>query len=421
MNGFDFDSLRDPYAPQPGPEQREGVEVRAQELRAIARRKSTLFSALAVIVVVVAAGAAFAATRSDKHQVVVTNTTTTKAPITSTSKPTSTTKPAIAPLTSTPTTTTTPAVAPPNAESASFVSTQHGWILEHDGTVAVTTDGGHTWRPVGSLGRSDVTIRFADATHGFAFQTQDTNQPATLATDDGGATWKTLSTPWSGRVYDLAISHGTAYAVAFDNGDFRIWSSPAGNLSWTEDPITVPVGGGPVPSIQLVFSNGAGWLIEVDRIVVGGARMSTSDTWSRWTPPCATANGPASLAAWSATDLIASCDEGVWGSPPAPGTGVYTSHDAGATFQRHDAPVYGLVTAADPNDALLVTGDTIRRSVDGGRTWSTAVASATSNSGGTQPLDLGFTSNSQGFVIFANGQMVMTYDAGATWSAVTLP
>lgn len=325
--------------------------------------------------------------------------------------------------TSTTTTTTTPAVAPANAVSASFVSADHGWLVESNGDVVETTDAGATWHASGSLGRSgsSMKIRFADATHGFAFQTQDTNQPATLATDDGGATWTTLSTPWSGRVYDLAISHGTVYAVTFDNGNFRIWSSPADSLSWTEDPITIPVGGGPDPSIQLVFSNGAGWLVEVDRLVVGGAQMSTSGHWSTWTPPCSTVNGPASLAAWSATDLIASCDEGVWGSPPAPAKAVYTSHDAGATFQRHDAPVFGAVTAADPNDALLATGDTIRRSVDGGQTWTTVVGSAMSNPGGSQPLDLGFTSNTQGFVIFANGQMVMTYDSGATWSAVTQP
>ncbi len=256
-------------------------------------------------------------------------------------------------------------------------------------------------------------------TAGLRSRPTSTDSPNNLTTDDGGATWTSLDLPFPGRIYDLAISNGTVYAVAFDNGNFRIWTSPADNLSWTEDPIKVPVGGGPDPTIQLVFSNGAGWMIEVDRIVVGGAQMSTSGTWSKWTPPCATSNGPASLAAWSATDLIAACDEGVWGSPPPPAKAVYTSHDAGATFQRHDAPVYGLVAAADPNYAVLVTGDTIRRSVDGGRTWT--IVDNVTNPNAIQPSDLGFTSNSQGFVIFTNGQMVMTYDSGATWSAVTNP
>ena len=38
MSGFDFGALRDPDAPQSGPEQREGVEMRARELLTRARR-----------------------------------------------------------------------------------------------------------------------------------------------------------------------------------------------------------------------------------------------------------------------------------------------------------------------------------------------------------------------------------------------
>jgi photosystem II stability/assembly factor-like uncharacterized protein len=328
----------------------------------------------------------------------------------------------VTPSTTTTTTTRPPAVAPANAVSASFVSTDHGWLVEHDGTIAETTDSGRTWRPVGSLGVAvaNMELRFADAKRGFAVATNLADQATTLTTDDGGATWKPLEVPFSGRIYELAISRGTVYAVAFDHNaaNFRIWSSPAANLSWTEDPIKIAVGAGPVPVVQLVFSNGAGRLVEVDRTVTAGAAMSPSGQWSAWTPPCTNVNGPAKLAAWSATDLIASCDEGVWG-PPTPAKAIYTSHDAGVTFQRHPAPVYGDVTAADPNYALLVTGDTIRRSVDGGRTWT--IVDSVTNPNATEPGDLGFTSNSQGFVIFANGQMVMTYDAGATWSAVTKP
>jgi len=418
MSGFDFGSLRDPDAPEPDSHHREGVEMRARELMTRARRWRMLASGLAFVAVAATVVGVVATRESSPPKISVTNhSSTTVAPTSTTSTPT--TKPGVVATT---TTTTTPRVPLHSVVSATFVSTSRGWALDKNGNVLGTTDGGRSWHSVGSLGRSDMTIRFGDASHGFAFPSQDTNTPTNLVTVDGGATWKALNAPFSGRAYDLAISKGTVYAVAFDsNANFRIWSSPAGNLSWTEDPIKVPVGGGPVPSIQLVFSNGAGWLMEVDRVVVGGAQMSTTVHWSKWTPPCSTANGPATLAAWSATDLIASCDEGVWGSPPAPAKAVYTSHDAGATFQRRSAPVFGAVAAADPNYALLATGDTIRRSVDGGRTWTTVAGSAVSNPGDSQPLDLGFTSNTQGFVIFANDQMVMTYDAGATWSAMTQP
>jgi len=304
--------------------------------------------------------------------------------------------------------------------SASFVSSSRGWVVESNGRIEMATNTGiKRWSVVGHFPTPgpNTRIRFADASVGFGF-TPLANQ--LFRTTDSGATWTPLATPFS-NIYDLEISRGVVYAVSFDQATtkFRIWSTSAANIAWVEDPLAIPVGAGPVPSIQLVFSNGAGWLLEVDRTVVAGARMSTSGTWSAWTPPCSKANGPAFLAAWSATDLIATCDEGVWGSPPPNATAVHVSHDAGATFIRFPAPAFGAVAAADPNYAILVKGGTIRRSVDGGRTWN--VVLNVTNPNADQPSDFGFTTSAQGFVIFSNGQMFMTFDSGATWGLVTQP
>jgi photosystem II stability/assembly factor-like uncharacterized protein len=423
MNGFDFDGLRDPNAPHPGARQREGVAMRAKELQAGARRKWAIASVVAVVVIAAGVVGIVAATHKNNPEVTVTNTTTTTPKTTTTS--TTTHRPGGVPLTSAATTAPSSTVAhtPTGAVSASFVSAAHGWVLEKDGTVAETTDGGSSWHRVGSLGSaSDGKIRFADATHGFAFSGSESNPASSMATTDGGATWAPLAAPFSGTVYDLAISRGTVYAVTFDQAatKFRIWSSPAGALNWTEDPLKIPAGAGPIPSIQLVLAGNAGWLIEVDRVVVAGAKLSpTNGHWSAWTPPCKNVNGPATLAAWGPTDLIASCNEGVWGSPPAPGTAAYTSHDAGATWQRYAAPVAGAVAADDPNNAVIFAIiKASAQSSDGGRTWHAAVASINDTSGA---VDLGFTTDSQGFVIFSDGHMLMTHDSAATWSAATLP
>ncbi len=64
----------------------------------------------------------------------------------------------------------TPVSSP--AASASFISPDTGWVLEQNGTVAETTDGGRTWAPSGHVGSSDSPerrVRFADADHGFVF------------------------------------------------------------------------------------------------------------------------------------------------------------------------------------------------------------------------------------------------------------
>jgi photosystem II stability/assembly factor-like uncharacterized protein len=301
------------------------------------------------------------------------------------------------------------------------VSADHGWVLEKNGAIAETTDAGATWHRIGSVGSTtEGKIRFADATRGFAFSGSESNQTPAVTTDDGGATWTALNAPFAGVVYDVAISHGTVYAVTFDShAKFRIWSSPAGHLAWTEDPIEIPVGAGPIPSIQLVVSGSAGWLLEVDRLVVAGARLSpATGHWSAWTPPCKNVNGPAFLAAWGPTDVSATCDEGVWG-PPTRASAVYVSHDAGATFLRHTAPVFGAVAAEDPNYAVIIGMQTASaQSNDGGRTWQTAAGALDNVSGAS---DLGFTTSSQGFVIFDDGRMLMTHDSAATWAAVTLP
>jgi photosystem II stability/assembly factor-like uncharacterized protein len=72
-----------------------------------------------------------------------------------------------------------------------------------------------------------------------------------------------------------------------------------------------------------------------------------------------------------------------------------------------------------PDAAVIADNDTssLERTTDGGVTWHVV------GSGVAQQdmIDGGFTTSTQGFAIFGDGQMLMTYDAGSTWSAVTLP
>jgi photosystem II stability/assembly factor-like uncharacterized protein len=64
----------------------------------------------------------------------------------------------------------------------------------------------------------------------------------------------------------------------------------------------------------------------------------------------------------------------------------------------------------------MVTGSAgVQRTTDGGVTWH-GVFDAPLNA-----VDLGFTTPTQGFIVFSDGTMLMTYDAGATWQKVTLP
>ena len=265
--------------------------------------------------------------------------------------------------TTSPTTTTTPTkaskpfvVPPPFAVSASFVSATTGWALEQGATcgdvcdfhVVQTTNGGSTWAQVGKvrLPTYSTRIRFADPSHGFVFDAENRRAAPLRETDDGGSHWKTLKTPFQ-SISDLAISRGTIYVVGVPASPphttspafpgFRIWSSPVNPVHWTMDPLVIPAGAGPIPEQQLVLAGNGGWMINSDRGIVSGARLSpASGRWSPWTPPCGDVKESASLSASTSSDLAAVCSPGFATSSTK--TYIEFSHDAGTTFDRHLVP-----------------------------------------------------------------------------------
>jgi photosystem II stability/assembly factor-like uncharacterized protein len=353
------------------------------------------------------------------------------APASTTTTPTKTTKPVVAP--------------PPFAVSASFASAATGWALEQgtncgdvcDFQVVQTTNGGRTWAPVGDAGRLptySTRIRFADRSRGFVFDAENYRAAPLLETDDGGEHWKKLRTPFR-SISDLAISRGIVYVVGVPAATttnfpgFRIWSSPVNDLHWTVDPLAIPVGAGPVPEQRLVLAGDGGWMINSDRGIVSGARLSAaSGRWSAWNPPCRDVNGSAVLAASTNTDLVAVCSPGFATSSTK--TYIEFSHDAGTTFDRHLVPGgrFGAGGPVSPDASTAVIGQNIslRRTTDGGATWQVvkhdvSLIQQRDTLVSQAMVDFGFTTKTQGFIVYDNGLMLMTHDAGASWKQVIRP
>ncbi len=408
MSGFDFDfdALRDHLAPDPGAREREAVRARAGQLRAQSRRNRLALSSVSVVAVAALVLGIVAAQRNNRPEITVEG-----GPTSSTTAPTTTIPPNAAA-----TTTTTPPASPPSpASSATWVSPDHGWVLRQNGDVAETTDGGATWATVGHVGPSarDGRLRFANATRGYAFDRNDV-----FATTDGGRSWHLLGVPFHGAA-DLAIWNGTVYAASYDttNASVDVWTTPVDASTWTKHPTGIPIGAGPIPYTQLVLSGTKGWLLQVDRDIVGGAQLTPNGDWHTWLPPCAGRNGPALLAASSSSDLVAGCSEHDYGGGPIQSS-VWFSHDGGVSFERRLAPG-AFVMSPSANAAVVAGLGELEQSTDGGATWRGVahVASAAND----RAVDGGFTTATQGFVIFGDGTMLMTHDAGATWQKVTLP
>jgi len=118
---------------------------------------------------------------------------------------------------------------------------------------------------------------------------------------------------------------------------------------------------------------------------------------------------PADLAASSASDLVVTCQEHVWGGgaiTPA----VYFSHDGGATATRHDAPAFGPVASPNGSTAVVIGGPGLERTTDEGATWNVVFTNAAQH--GPANPEVGFTTSIQGFVIFRDGTMLMTTTLG---------
>ena len=325
----------------------------------------------------------------------------------------------------------------PSPASVTFVSADEGWVLG-TGTcsispcaaIARTVDGGRTWAGVPAPGAAIVPgpdqatsgisgLRFADDRNGWAFG------PDLWATHDGGATWARLTIPGlpaDAAIVALETANGTVQAAVLDGEGYRVASSAVGTDDFHLSAVRVPVGAGPVPAVQLVLSGAAGWLIENDRTVVGGARL-VNGTWVVWKPPCSDVVGPAFVAASGPTELAAACDVGLWGNPA--GDHLYLSHDGGSTFVESatTVPLQAAGQVAPASTSVIVvggsdaTGAILVGTFDGGRTW-TIVAQL----GAVQIADLGFTTATQGVVITVSSDgpasLLMTRDGGRTWSGV---
>jgi hypothetical protein len=223
-------------------------------------------------------------------------------------------------------------------------------------------------------------------------------------------------------VLALETARGTVHVVVNDTDGFGILTG-AIDRDQLAAAMTLPFGAGPVPSVQLVLSGDAGWVLQNDRTVVNGARLRNG-TWAKWTPVCTDVVGPAYLAASSATDFVAACDVGLWGDPK--GGHLYLSTDGGVTATEIGTQIPGTlagqIASGAAGSAVVVTGGTdatlLEATFDRGRTWTTVLDFQAMN-----VVDLGFTTADQGVVVAleASGasQFLMTRDGGHTWEAVT--
>jgi photosystem II stability/assembly factor-like uncharacterized protein len=335
-----------------------------------------------------------------------------------------------------------------HAQSLSFVSPKHGWMLGSAPcgqavctTVVGTNDGGLTWHERGTvdapLTLDDVTgvtqIRFADALHGWAFD------PAVYATADGGATWQKQRTSGGRPLVALAGDAEAVYAVvsACHLGEpishcshpTTLWRTTPTQGSWTPVSLTLPV----TNQAMLAVHGLAAYLI----VPVGSSDPDVLDAtvdgqqWTSRPDPCVKSHNNETLtgvAPISDTEVALLC-VGRAGRSEADKR-VLRSNDTGQTTSpAGTTPSPGITSqlVAAPNGTLAVASYSaaswIYRNA-GGQNWTTPVTEA---DGGEGWNDIVFTTNQVGFVIHGPatccgghgpGDLWQTEDGGLTWQPV---
>ena len=212
------------------------------------------------------------------------------------------------------------------------------------GIVVLSDDGGRSWRQAGSPTSGTLTtVRFADATHGWAVG----HGGVVLATEDAGTTW---TRRLDGRrvaqiVLEAARASGDAKAI--------------------QDAERLQADGPDKPLLDLL-------VLDAQRLLVVGAygiALASEDggkTWTSWMPRLP---NPKGLHIYSArlrgSTLLLAGEQGL----------VMLSSDAGQSFRRVDTPYKGsFFTAELPNDRTIVLAGlrgTVMRSIDGGANWAT--------------------------------------------------
>jgi len=401
-----------------------------------------------------------------------------------------------------------------------FVDARHGWLSLRTGGLLRSTDGGRAWVPATPpcAGVPDLTalgsFSFLNADVGFAVceapAAGATVAKEVLRTADGGRHWTRLNAavPSSGGVVDLAFSSPTTGWLCTwpvggplfrsrDGG--RIWTPAAGSLGGANvvalsaspaDPGRVYAVIGLGPSAAVVRSSDAGqtWNGVYPRVgpflgAGGGpavlftgpevgygigvpsdptAFFRTGDGGGSWTPVGRLPAGDALIdwsfgaggAGWAIVvppgrppELVSTPNAGrswtvVAGAPAAPprlavrtsaadgvlvaGDTLFRTVDAGKRFTSVGSAAGIAALALPPAGAgwAIVRGR-LRRSGDGGRTWAdTAVLPAAD-----EALDVSFADGSHGWVLTDDAcnregacaqALWSTSDGGRTWTSLAL-
>jgi len=303
---------------------------------------------------------------------------------------------------------------PAGAANTMAVDQQHPltvYAATHGG-VFKSTDGAHSWTPIGSgLTNLDVLAVAVDPIHSGTVYA-GTNGSGLFKSIDGGANWiamnNGLSTPTGAFVRALVVdplNSGNLYVISSAPG---LLKSADGGLSWSDtglkapsgSPQAVAIGASNPATIYVAFSSG------IYKSTDAGA------TWAALSGPKFTfPNGSTAAVGLSSLVVDPSNANTLYASGYGPQNGIFKSSDGGANWNFMSIPGSSPIQplAVDPfNSSTLYAASYTAgfKSSDGGSTWSVVSG-----------FPLAFDPQNPG-VAYGNGAdgIVKSTDGGASWT-----
>lgn len=320
----------------------------------------------------------------------------------------------------------------------SFISATTGFAISSEGKIFRTTDAGVGWTVVSATQRKINDITFVDALNGFAVG----NNGIFLRTNDGGATWTPKDVGAGAQnLTSIRCADAMLCIMATEKGDQLVRTPDAGETAALISPSTDPIFAAAFASPTQVAAAGANGssVVSVDgglNFSKVGGRLTGKYFGIRAGGQAGTAFAPGDNGSLAVTSdggktwtrgNVATSEDVVDVSFPNAATGYALDSDGGVFKTTNGAVAWKTldigttakpeaIYAPDATTVLTIGGRGVRRSTDGGDSFSQVSGKA------VVKVPLGNVDRAGSAVVAWGSQdVILSTDKGKTWKTVLKP